>query len=86
MDTGKIVLGALAGLAAGAVLGILFAPEKGSTTRKNIRRKGEDSVDYLKDKFSEFVDNVAEKFDRVKEEAENIGKDVKEKIREEGKK
>ncbi|MFA7081247.1 MAG: YtxH domain-containing protein [Bacteroidales bacterium] len=86
MDTGKIVLGALAGLAAGAVLGILFAPEKGSTTRKNIRRKGEDSVDAIKDKFSEFVDNVAEKFDRVKEEAQNIGKDAKEKIKEEVKK
>ena len=85
MSNGKIVLGALAGLAAGAVLGILFAPEKGSTTRKNIRRKGEDSVDHLKDKFSEFVDNVAEKFDRVKEDVENIGKDAKEKIKEEAK-
>ena len=32
MDSGKVVLGVLAGVAAGAILGILFAPEKGSVT------------------------------------------------------
>lgn len=36
MSSGKVVLGMLAGLAAGAVLGILFAPEKGSKTRRKI--------------------------------------------------
>ena len=30
MDSGKLVLGVLAGLAIGATLGILFAPDKGS--------------------------------------------------------
>jgi gas vesicle protein len=32
MSSGKMVLGILAGLAAGALAGILFAPEKGSVT------------------------------------------------------
>ena len=36
MNSGKLVLGLLAGLAAGAVLGILFAPEKGTETRLKI--------------------------------------------------
>lgn len=41
MDTGKVLLGILAGLATGAVLGILFAPDKGSDTRKkNIQERG----------------------------------------------
>jgi gas vesicle protein len=40
MRTSKVVLGTMAGLAIGAIAGILFAPEKGSTTRKQILDKG----------------------------------------------
>jgi gas vesicle protein len=63
MSSGKILLGVLAGVAAGALLGILFAPEKGSVTRTKIMDKGEEYVDGLKEKFNEIVDQVAEKFE-----------------------
>lgn len=69
MSSGKVLLGVLAGVAAGALLGILFAPEKGSTTRKKIVSKGEEYVDDLKEKFGEFVDKVSSKFEAEKEEA-----------------
>mgnify|MGYP003598235005 CR=1 FL=1 len=67
MSTGKVVLGVLVGLAAGAALGILFAPDKGSETRKKIAKKGEDLVDELKEKFGEFVDSVTDKVEAKKE-------------------
>lgn len=68
MSSGKVVLGVLAGLAAGAILGILFAPDSGENTRKKIVRKSEGYIDDLKEKFNEFVDHVAEKVEKAKEE------------------
>ncbi len=68
MNSGKVVLGVLAGLAAGAILGILFAPDSGANTRKKIASKGEEYIDDLKEKFDEFVDHVSEKVGKAKEE------------------
>lgn len=72
MGSGKLLLGVLAGVAAGAVLGILFAPAKGSETRKKISKKGEDFTDGLKEKFDEFLDNITGKYEESKEEASEI--------------
>jgi len=64
MSTKKVVVGVLAGLAAGAALGILFAPEKGSRTRRTILRKGEDLYDTLNDKIDERFDDLLDSLNR----------------------
>lgn len=68
MSTGKVLLGVTAGVAAGALLGVLFAPAKGSETRKNISKKGEDLVDELKEKFNNLLEMMSGKFERAKDD------------------
>lgn len=58
MTSGKALLGVLAGLAAGAVLGVLFAPVKGADARKNISKKGEDLANALNEKVDEKFDEL----------------------------
>jgi gas vesicle protein len=68
MSSGKLITGLLVGITAGAVLGILFAPKRGKTTRKRITRMGEDFTDSLKSKFNEVMETVSEKIEKVKED------------------
>lgn len=78
MNSGKVVLGALAGLAAGAILGILFAPDKGTNTRKKIADKGKGSIDDIKKRYDDVVGSITSKFESVKNEASNYYNDGKE--------
>ena len=72
MSSGKAILGLLAGLAAGAALGILFAPDRGSSTRKKISKKRDEYVDSLGEKVNEFIDSVNKKFETVKQEGARL--------------
>lgn len=78
MSNAKLAKGILLGAAAGAVLGILFAPDKGSATRKKISGKAGDIKDSIKDKYNNLVDGIAAKFQSTKEEAEALLKKGKE--------
>lgn len=61
-----IALGA--GLAIGGVLGILFAPDKGSETRKKISDQGKKLADKVKHKFNK----GKEEFERVNGKVEEL--------------
>ncbi|HQV36934.1 MAG TPA: YtxH domain-containing protein [Flavobacterium sp.] len=77
MKNNQVILGVLGGLAAGALLGILFAPQKGSKTRKMILNKGEDYAGELKSKFDSLYDNVTNKYNGVMKDAEEyVSKNV----------
>jgi gas vesicle protein len=61
-NTAKILAALAIGAAAGAVLGILFAPDKGSETRKKICEQGKKLGDELKDKFNTVKKEVVNEF------------------------
>ncbi|HLP94874.1 MAG TPA: YtxH domain-containing protein [Saprospiraceae bacterium] len=69
MNTGKALLGLLAGVAVGATLGVLLAPDKGSSTRKKIYNIGEGYVDEIEGKFNEFVETMTKKYEAIRKEA-----------------
>lgn len=67
--SGKILVAVAAGIAAGAVLGILFAPDKGSETRNKLKKKGKKIVEEAKEKFNGFKEEFEKK---VKEAGEEL--------------
>lgn len=77
MNSGKVLLGVLAGIAVGATLGILFAPDKGSSTRKKISKKSDAYADELEEQFNEFIGSITEKFETVKKKAAHMAENVK---------
>ncbi|MBS1749189.1 MAG: YtxH domain-containing protein [Bacteroidetes bacterium] len=68
----KVLLGLLAGAAIGAIAGILFAPDKGSETRKKIAKNTNEIGENLKSSFNDFVDSVKEKYRHAKNEVEDV--------------
>lgn len=68
MSKKNVLIGLLAGAAAGAIAGILFAPDKGSKTRNKISKKTRDTADGIKDSFSGFVDSMVNKFSKATDE------------------
>lgn len=73
--TGKVVAALVAGVAIGAAAGVLFAPGKGSETRRKIKENGKKVAEDVKDKFRK----GKEKINDLKE---SVVQTVKEKVEE----
>ncbi|WP_111309118.1 YtxH domain-containing protein [Confluentibacter sediminis] len=82
MKTRNTILGLLAGVAVGATLGILLAPDKGEKTRKKIISKSKETKDKLKESFDDFLDTVSEKYSSLKVEGKDLLHKEKEAIKE----
>ena len=75
-DNSKVLIGLLTGLAAGAALGLLFAPEKGSETRDKLSQSLKDLGDSIKDKAADEINNLTSLKDKVVDSIKSKLRDV----------
>ena len=80
MASTKSFLSILAGLAAGAAFGILYAPDKGWKTRARVKKAAENGYEDLKENLGDLGTKVDEKT----AEAKASIKDIRETLREKG--
>lgn len=76
-DTIKVIGALLLGAAIGAGLGILFAPDKGSETRKKMVEKSDDVLDSVKTKFNDFMEELKKEIEKGKQTAKDFKDDNK---------
>ncbi|HEY2581531.1 MAG TPA: YtxH domain-containing protein [Mucilaginibacter sp.] len=64
-DNSKVFVALLVGLAAGAALGVLFAPDKGNETREKLAESLKNLGESIKETASAEIDNLMELKDKV---------------------
>jgi gas vesicle protein len=67
----------LIGFSTGLLVGLLFAPAKGSETRESISYRGRD----LKNKFNDLVDAVTDKFDAMRDDVDEFAAESRQQAR-----
>ena len=67
----------IAAAAAGAAIGLLFAPEKGSDLRKRIKNTASDWMDDLNEVLATGKEKVKEAYANAKEDAEDLENSVR---------
>jgi gas vesicle protein len=73
-DNSKVVVALLVGIAAGAALGILFAPDKGAETRDKLTDSLKKLGDSIKETAANEIDNLVGLKDKV---VDNIKSKIK---------
>ncbi|MDP4292048.1 MAG: YtxH domain-containing protein [Bacteroidota bacterium] len=80
MKTKTMLIGIFSGLITGAVIGILFAPNKGKVTRRKLIKQSDEYTDAIKEKINDLVEVMNGKFENVKKDISEYTESIKGKI------
>jgi len=80
MTTTKVLLGILGAAAAGVVIGMLIAPEKGSDLRNNISKTAGDWADEVADWMGKGKQYLSDMKNRASAEAESLASEGQEAV------
>jgi gas vesicle protein len=69
-SSSKVLLAGITGLAAGVAIGLLFAPAKGSKTRKRLKKRLMSMADFIEDDVSDKLGALKSAFANEEEEDE----------------
>ena len=69
-SSSKVLLAGITGLAAGIAIGLLFAPAKGSKTRKRLKKRLMSMADFIEDDVSNKLGALKSAFANEEEEDE----------------
>ena len=69
-NSSKILIALGAGIVIGGLLGVLFAPEKGSVTREKLSEGGKRFADKLKENLKKRKEKMEEEFTKLNGEEE----------------
>jgi gas vesicle protein len=81
MKTSRVIMSTLAASAVGVAIGMLYAPQKGTRTRRKIVEKNHQYVDYLADMFDDIIDTVSHPIENLGNGTQRIAKKAKETIK-----
>ena len=79
MASTKSFFSLLAGLAAGAAIGMLYAPDKGWKTRARVKKAAENGYEDLKENLGDLGTKVDEKSEEAKETIKSLRETLREK-------
>ncbi|MBL7741080.1 MAG: YtxH domain-containing protein [Chitinophagaceae bacterium] len=71
-NTSKVLIALGAGVAIGGILGVLFAPDKGSVTRQKIAESPQKLADKFKSKIKIGKEKTDEVLDKINDRVEEL--------------
>lgn len=79
MKNVNAILAAVTSAISGALIGILFAPDKGSKTRKKIGQEGDEYLHTLKEEIEDLRQYLNKRAKETREDVEEMSDDMKSK-------